>query len=80
MITHPDLRHFPSTDPTTLSKKDKERERIARQTEEYLKANKIKEVDHTANKTWGQPIKLTRKEQVETMKRKLPRHPSEIKE
>ena len=71
MITHPDLRHFPKHDPPPKTEKEIERDRIARQTAEYLaKGKEIKEIDHTANKTWGVPVKLSRKEQLQTMRRK----------
>lgn len=77
-IDHPDLPHFPEHDPPSSSEKESMREKIARQIQEYLANGKvIHKVDHTANKTWGEPIKRTRKEQIQTMKRKLPR-PIEI--
>ena len=67
------LRHFPKKDPKSPSGRETMREKIARQTREYLARGKtIEQVDHTANKTWGEPITRTRKEQVATMKRKLP--------
>ena len=70
-IDHPDLPHFPASDPPTPTEKESLREKIARQTQEFLdKGNIIKEIDHTSNKTWGAPVTLSRKEQVKTMKRK----------
>lgn len=74
-MTSLDLRHFPKNDPRTLTERDEERITIAKQIKEYLSTGKtIKEVDHTANASYGQPIKRSRKDQIKHVKRrqKLP--------
>ena len=67
------LRHFPDYDPERLDNKAAHDE-ISRQTAEYLaRGNTIEQVDHTANKTYNEPIKRTRKEQVKALKKMLKR-------
>ena len=67
-----DLRHFPQYDPGKLDNNEAHK-RIEREIAEYLASGKtIKQVDHTANKSFNEPLKRTRKEQIKTLKKRPP--------